>query len=71
MDKLSALSATECAKIIDEWIVGCNATRNRKILKRYLIDGMSYEKIAEEFDLSRTQVQTIVVSGREKICEKL
>ena len=71
MDKISALSATECAKIIDEWIVGHNATRNRKILKRYLIDGDGYERIAEEFDLSRNQVQAIVVAGREKLCEKI
>lgn len=70
-DKLSALSASECSRLIDEWIVGYNARRNRKILKRYLIDGDGYEKIAEEFDISRHQAYTIVTEGRKKICEKI
>lgn len=71
MDKLTALSATECAKIIDEWIVGHNAARNRKIMKRYFIEGDGCEKIAEDFDLSRQQVQVIITECRKKICEKI
>lgn len=70
-DKLSTLSATECAAAIDEWITGYNAKRNRKILKRYLIDGDGYERIAEEFELSRQQVYTIVQECRKRICENL
>lgn len=70
-DKLSALPASERARLIDEWIVGYNAKRNRKILKRSLIDGDGYEKIAEEFDLSRQQVHTIVKEGRRWICENI
>lgn len=70
-DKLSALPASECAALIDEWITGYNAKRNKKILKQYLIDGDGYEKIAEDFELSRQQVQVIVTECRRKICEKL
>jgi predicted DNA-binding protein YlxM (UPF0122 family) len=71
IDKLSQMSASECSALIDEWIIGHQAKRNRQILKRYIIDGDGYEKIAEEFELSRQQVQTIVTECREKICEKL
>jgi DNA invertase Pin-like site-specific DNA recombinase len=70
-DKLSALPASECAKLIDEWIVGYNAKRNRQILKRSLIDGDGYEKIAEEFNISRQQVYTIINEGRDWICKNI
>lgn len=50
--------------IIDEHI---SNERNRKILKRRLIDGVCFEPLAEEFDLSVRQVQNIVYKGQEKI----
>lgn len=42
------LSRSQLESLIDEWIVGKNGERNRAILKRRLIDGITYEKIAEE-----------------------
>ena len=53
--------------LIDEWIIGRNAERNRKILKRRLLDGIIYEKLAEEFDMSVRQVKTIVYKSEEKL----
>lgn len=50
--------------IIDERI---SNERNRRILKRRLIDGVCFEPLAEEFDLSVRQVQNIVYKGQEKI----
>ena len=61
------LSRTEIEYLIDEWIVGRNAERNRKILKRRLIDGILFENLAEEFDLSVTQVKTIVYKGMKHL----
>lgn len=55
---------SEIEHIIDERI---NNERNRKILKRRLIDGVCFEPLAEEFDLSVRQVQNIVYKGQEKI----
>lgn len=46
---------------IDEWILN---ERNRAILKRRLLDGITFEKLAEEFDLSTQQVKTIVYKGQ-------
>lgn len=43
--------------LIDEYI---HSERDRKILKRRLIDGLTYESLAEEFDLSVTQIKRIV-----------
>lgn len=50
--------------LIDEWV---RSDRNRKILKRRLIDGIHYEKIAEEFELSDRQIKTIVKKEKENI----
>ena len=56
-------SRTEIEKIIDEWIVCCsNAERNRRIMKRRYIDGLTFERISEEFDLSVVQTKNIVYS---------
>ena len=41
-------------------IIGKNAERNRLILKRRLIDGIKYETLAEEFQMSVKQIQRIV-----------
>ena len=61
------LSKTEISDLIDEWIVGKNSERNRKILKRRLIDGITYESLAEEFDLSVRQVKNIVYKSEQQL----
>ena len=43
------ISISELTHLIDEWIY---SERDRKILKRRLLDGLTYESLAEEFDLS-------------------
>lgn len=60
---LKNLSNTEISHIIDEWI---HSERDRQILKRRFIDGITYEKIAEEFDLSVRHVKNIIYTS-EKI----
>ena len=61
------LSRTDIEYLIDEWIVGKNAQRDRAILKRRLIDGICYEPLAEEFDISVAQVKRIIYNGESKI----
>ena len=58
------LSRTDLENLIDEWIIGRNAERNRLILKRRLIDGVVYEKLAEEFDLSTQRIKDIVYKSQ-------
>lgn len=53
--------------LINEYI---HSERDRKILKRRLIDGLTYESLAEEFDLSVTQVKRIVYKGEDIIFKK-
>lgn len=50
--------------LIDEHI---HSERDRAILKRRLIDGICYEPLAEEFDLSVSQVKRIVYRQEQKL----
>ena len=43
--------------LIDEWILN---ERDRAILKRRLLDGIIYDDLAEEFNLSTRQIKNIV-----------
>lgn len=61
------LSRTDIENLIDEWIVGMHAERNRAIMKRRLIDGICYEPLAEEFDMSVRQIKNIVYKCEDRI----
>lgn len=58
------LSRSEVSHLIDEWIFN---ERDRAILKRRLLDGITYERLAEEFDLSVRQTKNIVYKSQEKL----
>ena len=62
------ISISELTHLIDEWIY---SERDRKILKRRLLDGITYERIAEEFDMSPRQISTIIYKGTQRIVAKL
>ena len=61
------ISRSEIEYAIDEWIVGKYAERDRLLLRRRLIDGIVFERLAEEFDLSVRQTKAIIYKGQEKI----
>ena len=50
------LTNSEIEKIISEQI---HSERDRRIIRMKLIDGLSYEKIAEIVDMSTRQIQNI------------
>lgn len=54
------ISNAEIREIIDNYVRGRNAERNRQLLKRRIIDGVTLEKLAEEYSLSVTQVKDII-----------
>lgn len=62
------LSRSDIEFLIDEWVLN---ERNRKILKRRLIDGICYEPLAEEFGMSVRQIKTIVYKGQNAIFRHL
>lgn len=52
------------ARIIDEYI---HSERDRAIIKRRLIDGVSIERLAEEFDRSPRAMQRTVARLQTKV----
>ena len=65
---LENMSRSELEKAIDEWILN---ERDRKILKRRLLDGIIYESLSYEFDLSVRHIKTIVYRGEERLFSKI
>lgn len=61
------LSRSEIAHLIDEWIIGPKAERDRAILKRRLLDGVIFERLAEEFEISVRQAKTIVYKREQTL----
>lgn len=55
---------SEYEKIIDEWIF---SERDRRLIRRRLFDGITYEALAEEFQLSVTQVKRIIYKTEAEI----
>ena len=58
------ISNSDIAHAIDEWI---HSERDRKILKRRLIDGICYEPLADEFSMSVRQIKDIVYKAEAKL----
>lgn len=61
---MTELSRSQIEHLIDEWIF---SERDRAILKRRMLDGICFEPLAEEFDLSVRHVKTIVYKGQDTI----
>lgn len=59
---------SEWERLIDEWIF---SERDRAILKRRLLDGICFEPLAEEFDMSPRQMKNIVYKAQERLFEIL
>lgn len=50
--------------LIDEWIF---SERDREILKRRLLDGLTFQELADEFQISVRQVKRITAKGVETL----
>lgn len=56
MNRFNTISNTNLSNLIDDWIKN---ERDRALMKRRLIDGITHERLAEEFALSVKQVYRI------------
>ena len=59
---------SEIEKIIDEYI---HNQRNRVLLKRRYIDGITLEKLSAEFKISVNQVKNIIYKNEDMIFKHL
>ncbi len=58
------ISTEDFILLVDLWIY---SERDRKITKRKIVDDITYEKLAEEFDLSTQQIKSIVYKCKETL----
>lgn len=62
------LSRSEWENLIDEWIF---SERDREILKRRLLDGLTFEQLASEFNYSTQNIQRIIYKGTARLFKKI
>ena len=58
------LSNSEVCYLVDQWI---RNERDRAILKDRLINGLTFERLAEKYDLSTVQVKSIVYKAMDRL----
>lgn len=55
---------SQISMLIDEHI---HNEKYRAILKRRLVDGICYERLADEFEMSARQIKNIVYKAEDKL----
>lgn len=68
MKNLEELGRTEVNTIIDEYVFN---ERDRELLKRRILDGIRYEQLAIEFDISVQNAKRIVYTRMQKLIQKI
>ena len=62
------IANSELNYLIDQWI---RSERDRAILKDRLINGLTFERLAEKHDMSVRQTKNIVYKSMEKLVTRL
>ena len=68
MINLENITNSQIRALIDEYI---HSERDRAILKRRLCDGICFEPLSEEFDLSVRQTKSIIYKQQEILFKHL
>jgi DNA-directed RNA polymerase specialized sigma24 family protein len=58
------LSRSQWILLIDEWVFN---EKDRAMLKRKMLDGLTYEQVAEEFDLSTQQTKARIKRAKNQL----
>ena len=65
------LSRTEWENAINEYIIGERAYRDREMLKDSLLDGRTYEWIAEKYEMSTRHVARMIPRLQNRLFKKI
>ena len=63
------VSRSQLTEAIDEWVVGTNAERNRRLLKRRYIDGVRLEPLAEKADTLLKEINAHLEEQDRKLAD--
>lgn len=61
------LSRSQWILLIDEWVFN---EKDRAMLKRKMLDGLTYEQVAEEFDLSPQQTKARIKRAKNQLIDR-
>ena len=64
MKRTLNMSRTEAEHLINEWIF---SIRDRDILRRRIFDGLTFEELSEEFNLSVQRTKAIVYQNIDRL----
>ena len=68
MTNIEYITNSQIIAVIDEYI---HSERDRALLKRRFVDGICFEPLAEEFDISVLQAKRIVYKQGDKVLKIL
>lgn len=68
---IRGIKRTTIEAVVNEYVVGFKATRNRKLLILRWCDGLTYEELAEKMDMSVSQVKKITYDYEKVLCKHL
>jgi hypothetical protein len=62
---------SEIQNVIDEWIIGRDGMRNRRVVETYLFDGLSVDEMIDTFHLSPQGLKKIIYPNLHTIARHL
>ena len=65
---IDSKNRSEWEKLIDEWV---HNEVDRRMLKRRLLDGVCFEPLAEEFELSVNHCQTRIKKAKAQLFKNI
>ena len=65
--KIKDCSRSELEHLINEWVIGSNSQRNKKIIKDRLIKGLMISELADKYNMSETRIKTVIRTFKRKI----
>lgn len=60
-------TVSDIERLINEYVVGFRAERNREIIRDKLIVGLSIKEVADKHHLSETRVKTVIRTFKRKL----
>lgn len=64
---MNVYSRSELETLVDEYVLGLHAERNRQIIKDKLIAGLSLKQIAAKYHISETRIKTVIRTFKRKM----
>lgn len=68
MKRSLSVSRSEAESLINEWIFNA---RDRDILRRRILDGLTFDELSEEFNLSTQRAKVIVYQSLDILSRHL